>query len=82
VKVVIRGDKNVGKSTLFARLQNLPLSPTYTTTPEIQVANIMWKYHSTSAVVKVRLFKQTTEKKKKKKRIVTYEDLAPLSAYQ
>ncbi|RKP10089.1 P-loop containing nucleoside triphosphate hydrolase protein [Thamnocephalis sphaerospora] len=53
IKVVIRGDKRTGKSTLFRLVQGLPFSDAYETTPQIQVENIQWGYNDSSDVVKV-----------------------------
>eukprot|EP00051_Salpingoeca_urceolata_P022045 m.352504 g.352504 ORF g.352504 m.352504 type:complete len:947 (-) comp19903_c4_seq1:89-2929(-) len=56
VKVLIRGDSKTGKSALFARLQALPFPADHVVTPQIQVANISWKYKVTSDVVKVEVW--------------------------
>jgi GTPase SAR1 family protein len=58
VKVVIKGDKNTGKTCLWRRLQRMAFLEDYRSTEQIQIATIAWDYKGCSFRLILSLLRQ------------------------
>ncbi|CAH8633947.1 unnamed protein product [Heterobilharzia americana] len=56
LKIVIRGDRSVGKSTLLSRLKGEQFKEEYIPSNEIQLANIHWDHKNSQSVIKVEVW--------------------------
>ena len=68
MKVVVRGDKNTGKTQLWNRLLGKGFNAGYQQTSETKIGSITWDYQSTNDVINVEIWDLVDSTRKKKRR--------------
>lgn len=66
MKLIIKGDRNTGKSVLLQRLSGNKFKEDYIPTQEIQVSNVNWGYQGNCDIVKTEVWDIVDKSKKKR----------------
>jgi len=72
LKIVIKGDARVGKTSLFHRLMGHPFQDEYMPTENLSVTSIDWNYKATDDIVKIDIWEAVDSTSKKN---IDYIDL-------